>query len=149
MHALTGDVMAGILACRAYSTKQDCSFKAARCGGNSIDDNCRAGFDGRSGLRAASAPQIGELAASPTRPPAGGCCSMTQPGDLLEGAQAIADYLATLGGSWTARRVYYLVERGSDWPIWSEPGIGLLARKSGLQAYLERREREALAGRRP
>jgi hypothetical protein len=74
---------------------------------------------------------------------------MTQPGDLLEGAQAIADYLATLGGSWTARRVYYLVERGSDWPIWSEPGIGLLARKSGLQAYLERREREALAGRRP
>lgn len=74
---------------------------------------------------------------------------MTEPGDLLEGAAAIAAYLRGLGGAWNERRVYYLVEKGTDWPIWNEPGIGLLARKSGLQAFIERREQEALAGRRP
>jgi hypothetical protein len=29
------------------------------------------------------------------------------------------------------------------WPIWREPGIGLLARKSALVRYFEEREREA------
>jgi hypothetical protein len=70
---------------------------------------------------------------------------MTEPGDLLEGAQAIAEYLASLGGSWNARRVYHLMERNSGWPIWNEPGIGLMARKSGLEAHIVRREAEAIA----
>jgi hypothetical protein len=72
---------------------------------------------------------------------------MTEPGDLLEGAQAIADFLAELGGNWSRTRVYHLVERNAGWPIWREPGIGLMARKSGLRAHIERREREAVAGR--
>jgi hypothetical protein len=71
---------------------------------------------------------------------------MTEPGDLLEGARAIARYLAKLGGNWTPKRVYIIVDMGSGWPIWHEPGIGLMARKSGLQAFLEQREREALKG---
>jgi hypothetical protein len=71
---------------------------------------------------------------------------MTEPGDLLEGAAAIARYLAELGGEWTTKRVYNIAAQRSGWPIWHEPGIGLMARKSGLQAFLDRREREALDG---
>lgn len=71
---------------------------------------------------------------------------MTQPGDLLEGATAIAQYLAELGGDWTPKRVYNIAAQRSGWPTWHEPDIGLMARKSGLQAFLDRREREALDG---
>jgi hypothetical protein len=66
------------------------------------------------------------------------------PGDLLEGAAAIAEYMTSLGGRWTRKRVYYLVETGG-WPIWHQKGIGLVARKSVIAAYMAEREREAMS----
>ncbi len=59
-------------------------------------------------------------------------------GDLLCGAKAIADALGR-----KPRRVYHLAERG-QMPIWNEPGIGLVARKSSLAAYFKKREHQTL-----
>jgi hypothetical protein len=59
--------------------------------------------------------------------------------DLLEGAKAIA---AFMGNKWTAKRVYRLADMGG-WPIWHEPGVGLMARKSALLRHLQERENEA------
>ena len=59
-------------------------------------------------------------------------------GDLLCGAKAIANALGC-----KPRRVYHLAERGLM-PIWNEPGIGLVARKSSLEAYFKKRERQTL-----
>jgi len=58
--------------------------------------------------------------------------------DLLCGAKAIADALGC-----KPRRVYHLAERGLM-PIWNEPGIGLVARKSSLAAYFKKREHQTL-----
>lgn len=59
--------------------------------------------------------------------------------DLLRGARAIADVLGC-----SPRTVYHLAEHGSV-PIWNEPGMGLVARRSALERYFREREREALA----
>ena len=59
-------------------------------------------------------------------------------GDLLCGAKAIADALGC-----KPRRVYHLAERGLM-PIWNEPGIGLVARKSSLEDYFRKCEHQAL-----
>ena len=58
--------------------------------------------------------------------------------DLLCGAKAIADALGC-----KPRRVYHLAEHGLM-PIWNEPGIGLVARKSSLEAYFGKCEHETL-----
>lgn len=58
--------------------------------------------------------------------------------DLLCGAKAIA---AALGCK--PRRIYHIAERGCM-PIWNEPGIGLVARKSSLETYFKKREQQAL-----
>lgn len=58
--------------------------------------------------------------------------------DLLCGAKAIAEALGC-----KPRRVYHLAERGLM-PIWKEPGIGLVARKSSLEAYFRKREHQTL-----
>lgn len=58
--------------------------------------------------------------------------------DLLYGAKAIAKALGC-----RSRRVYHLAERGRM-PIWNEPGIGLVARRSSLEAYFKNREQQAL-----
>lgn len=59
-------------------------------------------------------------------------------GDLLRGAKAIADALGC-----KPRTVYHLAEQGRM-PIWNEPGIGLVARKSSLEVYFENREQQTL-----
>ena len=69
---------------------------------------------------------------------------MTEPGDILEGADAIAAYMSSLGGRWTAKRVYHLV--GTGWPIWRQKGVGLMARKSRIAAYIEQQEQKAMTG---
>ncbi|MDA4847868.1 DNA-binding protein [Hoeflea poritis] len=58
--------------------------------------------------------------------------------DLLYGAKAIAKVLGC-----RPRKIYHLAERG-QMPIWNEPGIGLVARKSSLEAYFKKREQQAL-----
>ncbi|EWY36745.1 hypothetical protein N825_25260 [Skermanella stibiiresistens SB22] len=62
--------------------------------------------------------------------------------DLLTGAEAIGAYLG-----WPKRRVYLLVDlakRGeTSLPIWSEPGVGICARKSQLDAYFAARAESA------
>ncbi len=52
--------------------------------------------------------------------------------DLLEGAEAIAEFL---GGKWNANRVYIAKNRGTL-PIRSRPGMGVYAFKSELRAAL-------------
>ena len=59
-------------------------------------------------------------------------------GDLLYGAKAIADALGC-----KPRQVYHIAECGRM-PIWNEPGIGLVARKSSLEAYFRKREHQTL-----
>ena len=58
--------------------------------------------------------------------------------DLLYGARAIA---AAMGCK--PRRIYHIAERG-QMPIWNEPGIGLVARRSSLETYFKNREQQAL-----
>lgn len=58
--------------------------------------------------------------------------------DLLYGAKAIAEALGC-----RPRRIYHLVEHG-QMPIWNEPGIGLVARKSSLESYFKKREGQTL-----
>lgn len=58
--------------------------------------------------------------------------------DLLYGAKAIAEVLGC-----KPRAVYHLAERGRM-PIWNEPGIGLVARKSSLIDFFEKREQQTL-----
>jgi hypothetical protein len=65
--------------------------------------------------------------------------------ELLEGAREISDYLkCLLGPNWSERRVRYLVDTNAGWPIWKEKGIGLVARKSSLIKFLDKREATAL-----
>jgi len=59
-------------------------------------------------------------------------------GDLLRGAKAIANALGC-----KPRTVYHIAEHGRL-PIWNEPGIGLVARKSSLEAYFKKREHQTL-----
>lgn len=65
--------------------------------------------------------------------------------DLLQGADEIATEMRT-----TAGQVYHLaklVRRGkSRLPIWTEPGLGLVASRSGLRRYVQQRAEEAMAG---
>ena len=70
--------------------------------------------------------------------------------DILAGAEAIAVELGYLAEGMSpderrkaCRRVYYLAEKGS-WPIWHEPGIGLMSTKSALRKYLIERVRAAV-----
>lgn len=64
--------------------------------------------------------------------------------DGLEGAAAIAAFLAErLGPTWTVHRVYNIVRVKSGWPIWHEPGIGLMTTKSALLEHLAERARQA------
>ncbi|MEX3010472.1 hypothetical protein [Hoeflea sp. TYP-13] len=58
--------------------------------------------------------------------------------DLLCSAKAIA---AALGCK--PRRIYHIAECGRL-PIWNEPGIGLVARRSSLETYFKNREQQAL-----
>lgn len=59
-------------------------------------------------------------------------------GDLLYGAKAIAEALGC-----KPRRIYHLAEHGRM-PIWHEPGIGLVSRKSSLEDYFKKREQQTL-----
>lgn len=66
----------------------------------------------------------------------------TEP-EALEGADEIASFLAEqLGPKWTPRRVYDVAARRL-WPIWHEPGVGLMARRSTLLEYIAEREKSA------
>lgn len=64
------------------------------------------------------------------------------PGDLLVGARAIAEFFG-----WNdqagERRVRHWADTGKV-PIWKEPGLGLAARRSTLQRYIEQQEKKAL-----
>jgi hypothetical protein len=60
-------------------------------------------------------------------------------GDLLTGAQAIADEL----GWKNRRKVYDQVERGTGWPIWVEGGI-IYSSRSALRRFIEIRAQEAM-----
>ncbi len=63
--------------------------------------------------------------------------------DLLVGAEAIAAELnwRKPDGTINRRRVYHLAEQGTL-PIHNVKGLGLTARKSALQAYFEKLDRD-------
>ena len=59
--------------------------------------------------------------------------------DLLIGAEEIARYLNWRGknGAWNVRRIYHVAEKHTL-PIHKQDGLGLVARKSALQAHFAR-----------
>jgi hypothetical protein len=64
-------------------------------------------------------------------------------GDLLEGVQAIADFLG-----WKPRRVYRAREEGWSTPIRKRDGLGIYAFKSELREWLKADEALAPGARR-
>ena len=53
--------------------------------------------------------------------------------DHIVGARAIAEFMRWPGQE---RRVYNLAEKGTM-PIWTEPGLGVVASKSALKRYVD------------
>lgn len=72
------------------------------------------------------------------RPKAGRDEDVELKDDLLRGAQSIAEVLGC-----TPRTVYHLAEHGGV-PIWREPGLGLVARRSAIKRYFEHREQQTV-----
>jgi hypothetical protein len=57
--------------------------------------------------------------------------------DVLEGAEAVSAFLKSCGfKDMTAKKVYRLKDTRS-WPIVGLPGMGIIARKSELIAYIK------------
>lgn len=71
---------------------------------------------------------------------------MEKENDLLVGAKAIAEYL---GEGWTRNKVYRLAENDeTTFPIWNEPGIGVVSAKSAITAWKTNHIARAVEGRR-